>query len=87
MTTLDHRQVLIGDCRILLPQHDPFDLILAVPPCGDTSLAWDRRVDGWLPRARTALKPSGSLWMPGLPRSFVASAATSADAGLHGARP
>ena len=44
--------ILTGDCRDLMPAHGPFDLILADPPYGDTSLAWDRQVDGWLPLAR-----------------------------------
>ena len=53
--------VLTGDCREHMPCHAPFDMILADPPYGDTSLAWDRRVEGWLPLARAALKPTGSL--------------------------
>jgi len=38
--------VLTGDCRELMPPRGPFDMILADPPYGDTSLAWDRRVEG-----------------------------------------
>ena len=48
--------ILTGDCRDLMPAHGPFDLILANPPYGDTSLAWDRRVEGWITRAREALQ-------------------------------
>lgn len=59
--------VLTGDCRALMPAHAPFDLILADPPYGDTSLAWDRRVEGWLQLARAALAPTGSLWVFGSP--------------------
>jgi len=73
MTISAHR-VIAGDCRVLMPAEGPFDLILADPPYGDTSLPWDRRVDGWLPLARAALKPSGSLWVFGSLRSFMATA-------------
>ena len=73
MTVSTHR-VIAGDCRVLMPAQGPFDLILADPPYGDTSLAWDRRVDGWLTLARAALKPSGWLWVFGSLRSFMATA-------------
>ena len=61
--------VLTGDCRELMPPRGPFDMILADPPYGDTSLAWDRRVEGWLALARAALKPTGSIWVFGSLRS------------------
>lgn len=75
--------LLTGDCRTIMPAHGPFDLIVADPPYGDTSLAWDRRVDGWLPLARAALRPSGSLWVFGSLRSFMATAAAFDGAGLR----
>ncbi len=75
--------LLIGDCRDLMPVHAPFDMIVADPPYGDTSLAWDRRVDGWLPLARNALRPTGSLWVFGSLRCFMATADRFADAGLR----
>lgn len=64
--------VLAGDCRDLMPKRGPFDMILADPPYGDTSLAWDRRVDGWIALARAALRPTGSLWVFGSLRHFMA---------------
>lgn len=73
--------VLVGDCRIFMPDRGPFDMILADPPYGDTSLAWDRRVDGWLPIARAALRPSGSMWVFGSLRAFMATAAAFRAAG------
>jgi site-specific DNA-methyltransferase (adenine-specific) len=76
-------KVLTGDCRNLMPEHGPFDMILADPPYGDTSLGWDRRVDGWLPHARAALRHSGSLWVFGSLRSFMATADLFADAGFR----
>lgn len=66
--------LLCGDCRLLMPDHGPFDLIIADPPYGETSLAWDRHVRGWLPLAAKALKPHGSLWVFGSLRSFMATA-------------
>jgi site-specific DNA-methyltransferase (adenine-specific) len=75
--------VLTGDCRDLMPAHGPFDMLLADPPYGDTSLAWDRRVDGWLTLARDALRPTGSLWVFGSLRSFMATADQFAGAGFR----
>lgn len=66
--------VLTGDCRALMPAQGPFDLILADPPYGDTTLGWDRRVVGWLALARQTLRPSGSIWVFGSLRSFMATA-------------
>ena len=63
--------ILTGDCRALMPGQGPFDLILADPPYGDTALGWDRRVEGWLPLAANALRPSGSMWMFGSLRFFM----------------
>lgn len=54
-----------GDCRDIMPQHGPFDMILADPPYGDTSLGWDRRVFGWQEKALNSLKPTGSMWVFG----------------------
>jgi site-specific DNA-methyltransferase (adenine-specific) len=79
--TISTDMVLTGDCRALMPTHRPFDLIVADPPYGDTSLAWDRRADGWLPLAHAALNPSGSMWVFGSLRCFMATAAALHDAG------
>jgi site-specific DNA-methyltransferase (adenine-specific) len=75
--------VLASDCHIVMPDHGPFDMILADPPYGDTSLAWDRRVDGWLPLARMALRSSGSMWVFGSLRAFMATAGAFSAAGLR----
>jgi len=75
--------ILAGDCRELMPAHGPFDMIIADPPYGDTSLAWDRRVEGWLPLALAALGRTGSLWVFGSLRCFMATADRFADAGLR----
>lgn len=73
-------RILTGDCRGLMAAEGPFDLIIADPPYADTSLAWDRRVHGWLEVANTALKPTGSLWLFGSMRSFIGSATAIARA-------
>ena len=75
--------ILSGDCRDRMPARGPFDMILADPPYGDTSLSWDRRVEGWLPLARAALKQTGSLWVFGSLRSFMVTAIRFADAGFR----
>jgi site-specific DNA-methyltransferase (adenine-specific) len=62
--------VLIGDCRERLEHLGPFDMLLADPPYGDTSLIWDKRCDGWIERAATLLKPNGSIWVFGSMRMF-----------------
>lgn len=75
--------ILVGDCRAIMPAHAPFDMILADPPYGDTSLIWDRRVEDWLALAREALAPSGSLWLFGSLRSFIGVAQEFTAAGLR----
>lgn len=79
--TLVTQTIITGDCRIVMPAHGPFDMIFADPPYGDTSLAWDRRVGGWLPLARASLQPFGSMWVFGSLRCFMATAAAFDDAG------
>jgi site-specific DNA-methyltransferase (adenine-specific) len=73
--------LLTGDSALLMPWHGPYDMILADPPYGDTSLVWDRRVLGRAAKARAALKPTGSLWVFGSLRSFLATGAEFRDAG------
>lgn len=63
--------VLTGDCRALMAAQGPFDLIIADPPYGDTSLKWDRIVGGWETVARGCLKPTGSMWVFGSMRYFL----------------
>ena len=75
--------ILTGDCREVMPSHGPFDMILADPPYGETSLVWDRRVEGWVALARASLRSTGSLWVFGSLRSFMATAPAFADAGFQ----
>lgn len=65
-------EIITGDCRVDLVARGPFDLLIADPPYGDTSLDWDRRVAGWEDAALRMLKPSGaSMWVFGSMRFFM----------------
>lgn len=64
-------RILQGDCRDVMRDEGPFDLIIADPPYGDTSLTWDSVVAGWYGVAAVSLKPTGSLWLFGSLRSFM----------------
>lgn len=63
-------RVIPGDCRTDLQQHGPFDMLVADPPYGETSLDWDKRCEGWLDTAVSLLKPNGSIWIFGSMRLF-----------------
>jgi site-specific DNA-methyltransferase (adenine-specific) len=67
-----------GDCRAVLRTLAPasIDAVVTDPPYGDTSLAWDDPVDGWLPLVLPLLKPSASLWCFGSMRFFMDHGAT-----------
>ncbi len=62
--------LITGDCRQVMGRR-AFDMILADPPYGDTSIVWDKRVSGWLPVAYAALKKTGSMWVFGSMRFFM----------------
>lgn len=51
-------------------EDESFDCILTDPPYQETSLAWDRWVDGWPSLVRRLLKPTGSMWCFGSQRMF-----------------
>lgn len=60
----------LGDCREILPALGiTADCIVADPPYGETSLAWDRWPDGWLD---VAAGVTSSLWCFGSLRMFLA---------------
>jgi len=64
----DNVALYLGDCREVLPALGvTADLVLADPPYGETSLAWDRWPDGWLD---AAAKCANSLWCFGSLRMF-----------------
>jgi site-specific DNA-methyltransferase (adenine-specific) len=59
----------LGDMREVLPALGvKADLVLADPPYGETSLAWDRWPDGWL---EVAAKAANSLWCFGTLRMYL----------------
>lgn len=63
--------LLLGDCRDVLPTLELADAAITDPPYGDTSLEWDRRVDGWVAVLARALKPAASVWVFGSLRFLV----------------
>jgi site-specific DNA-methyltransferase (adenine-specific) len=63
-------RIINGDCRAALQQHAPFDMLLADPPYGDTSLDWDMHCEGWIEAAAKLVKPNGSMWVFGSMRFF-----------------
>jgi site-specific DNA-methyltransferase (adenine-specific) len=70
--TGDHRKIVTGDCRLVLERHAPFDMIIADPPYGDTSLSWDTHCEGWIEVAAQLVKPTGSMWVFGSMRFLMA---------------
>src|SRR5580700_1197521 len=66
----------LGDCRELLPELGRADCIVADPPYGETSLAWDRWPEGWLDTAAAATR---SLWCFGSLRMYLKHSAEFAD--------
>lgn len=75
--------ILQGDCRKCMPPLAPFDMVVADPPYGDTSLKWDKRVQGWHQIARDCLKLTGSMWVFGSLRYFMLEAGQFEAAGLR----
>lgn len=64
---------LAGDCmHILASMPDAsVDAIVTDPPYQQTSLAWDKWVNGWPDAVARVLKPSGSMWVFGTMRMFM----------------
>lgn len=65
-------RLYLGDCREILPALGvTADCIVADPPYGETSLAWDRWPEGWL---KVAADVTRSLWCFGSMRTYLAHA-------------
>jgi len=65
----DTCSLYLGDCREVLPELDlTVDAIVTDCPYGETSLKWDRWVDGWPTLAATA---ATSMWCFGSMRMFL----------------
>jgi site-specific DNA-methyltransferase (adenine-specific) len=74
----DRVSLYLGDCREILPALGvKADCIVADPPYGETSLAWDRWPDGWLDAAKGV---ASSLWCFGSLRMYLKHAAEFASA-------
>lgn len=73
-----------GDCRAILPRLDlaAADVVITDPPYGETSLAWDLPVDGWL----GLLRPARNLWCFGSLSFFLDHAAGFRAAGWRHAQ-
>lgn len=63
--------IYCGDCRTVLAGLPLADAAIADPPYGDTSLEWDKKVEGWIPALAAALKPAASVWVFGSLRFLV----------------
>lgn len=63
-----------GDCREVLRDLPAgiADACIADPPYGDTSLPWDRCVEGWIEAVAHVLKPAASIWVFGSMRTMPA---------------
>lgn len=66
-------QRIHGDCMSIMAEMPPasVDAIVTDPPYAQTSLEWDRWVEGWPAVAARVLKPAGSMWVFGTLRMFT----------------
>lgn len=64
-------RILTGDCKDLMRDEGPFDMIIADPPYGDTSLDWDKQTLEWIEIAAHRLKATGSMWLFGSMKSLL----------------
>jgi site-specific DNA-methyltransferase (adenine-specific) len=57
----------LGDCRAVMKEWPASiaDACITDPPYGDTSLEWDKRVDGWIDEVARVLKPTSCIWVFG----------------------
>ena len=64
---------IVGDVRESLDQVEDasIDCVIADPPYGETSLAWDKWPKGWPSLILPKLKPSGSMWCFGSLRMLL----------------
>jgi site-specific DNA-methyltransferase (adenine-specific) len=69
----DGLTIFCGNCREIAPKLALADAVVTDPPYGDTSLPWDRTVDGWVPTLRIA--PAASIWCWGSMRFWLERAA------------
>ena len=84
MTKLAGCELMLGDCRDVLPTIDAgsADVCITDPPYGDTCLDWDSQVDGWIAEVARILKPNASVWVFGSMRFLAPLFAEFAAAGF-----
>ncbi len=72
----DVNRAFIGDCRDVMKTLPDacVDLVIADPPYGETSLAWDKWPRLWTLELPRIMKPSASLWVFGTLRMFMKNA-------------
>lgn len=70
----DSVQLILGDCRDVLPTLGKVDVVFVDPPYGETNLQWDKRVVSWPSLLRSCLKATGSMWVFGSQRMFLETA-------------
>jgi site-specific DNA-methyltransferase (adenine-specific) len=64
--------IYCGDCREVLPALAlQAHVAIVDPPYAETTLAWDRLVDGWVEPVAASLAPGASLWLWGSLRSLL----------------
>jgi site-specific DNA-methyltransferase (adenine-specific) len=74
-------RILVGDAleQMALLADGSVNCVITDPPYGETSLKWDRWVDGWLAALPRIMAPSASLWCFGSLRFFIERAADFKD--------
>jgi site-specific DNA-methyltransferase (adenine-specific) len=69
-----YAKLYFGDALQILPWLDgEFAACVTDPPYGDTSLQWDKQVNGWSTLIADKLSAAGSLWCFGSLRFFMTS--------------
>lgn len=66
-------RMIHGDCMDVLAtiEDRSIDAIVTDPPYAQTSLDWDKWVEGWPEAVARVLKPTGSMWVFGTLRMFM----------------
>jgi site-specific DNA-methyltransferase (adenine-specific) len=62
-----HLELHHGDCRPVMRTlaSASVDACITDPPYGDTSLEWDKQIEGWVEEVARVLKPAASIWIFG----------------------
>lgn len=64
-------RLIHGNAMEILPNLGVVDAIITDPPYAQTSLDWDRWVDGWPNAVKPMLSSAGSMWVFGTLRMFM----------------